>query len=127
MPRKDQGERRKNKRYTAKEGAFVATRVRDTYLWHILDIGRGGLSFRYVAGLKGELDLSSGLDLATRDADFSLENISIKNVYDCEFVEEHPKQPKHSTPLRRRGVEFEKLTSKQMSEIEYFIQNYTIT
>ena len=41
-------ERRKNKRYKAKEGAYAAISPHSRRLGQIIDISMGGLSFKYI-------------------------------------------------------------------------------
>jgi len=41
-------ERRKYKRFHAENGAFVSPKGQKRRVWHILDISRDGLAFRYI-------------------------------------------------------------------------------
>jgi hypothetical protein len=87
----------------------------------ILDISKGGLSFRYMS--KGDKPKKFfQLRIYSSRDDFSIENITVKTVYDL------------TTPvvftvtkatMRRRGVQFTDLSPSQYSQLEHFIQNDT--
>jgi hypothetical protein len=121
MNRRRFGERRRHERYQARKGAFVAPDTHVRKLWQILDISKGGLAFRYV--VTGEdLDKCSALDILTADTQFFLEMIPVRCISDLEIVNESVS----SYGIRRRSVEFGKLTPFQMSSLEDFIRNHAI-
>lgn len=122
MEREDRVERRKHKRFQAKNGTFAALKARGRKLWQILDISRGGLAFRYVTTAE-ELEESPKLDILTSDTRFSVEEIPIRNISDSEIVKEYSSS---NLGLRRRSVQFGKLTDDQRSQLEYFIHNHTL-
>ena len=113
-------ERRHHERYQAEKGAFVAVRGPIRKLWQILDISKGGVAFRYVANGE-EWERSSELDILTADTRFSLETVPFKCISDCAVINEISSGFKR----RRGGVQFEKLTKFQMSQLELFIRDYT--
>jgi len=105
-------------RYKAKEGVLVSPVARKRKYWKMLDIGLGGMSFRYIPPL--DLHGFSEIDIVTQDLDFALEGIPFKVISDCEFVE----SSSSFIELRRCCVEFEALTHFQESVIVEFIKRY---
>jgi len=86
----------------------------------IIDISRGGLAVRYIAGEERSND-SSELSIIFADHSFYLPKVPIETISDFEIA----KMPFISMTPRRRGLQFGELTHHQMSELEYFIQNHT--
>jgi c-di-GMP-binding flagellar brake protein YcgR len=111
-------DRRKHMRYTAKEVVLVSPVAADRKYWKMLDVSRGGMSFRYIPSI--DLRGVNEIDILTQDLDFALEGIPFKVISDCEFVE----SPASFIELRRCGVEFGKLTHLQEAIIIEFIQRY---
>jgi c-di-GMP-binding flagellar brake protein YcgR len=120
LPTKSPSERRKSKRYKVAIPTFVECSLDALATGQILDISKGGLSFRYMSkGDKPEKIFQLRI-YSSRD-NFSIENITVKTVYD------------HIMPvaftvtkatMRRRGVQFTDLSPSQHSQLEHFIQNY---
>jgi hypothetical protein len=117
----DFSERRKNKRYRVQKGVLVAPNARVRKLWQVLDIGMGGLAFRYV-GNTGELKTSSELDIVTGDTRFLLEQIPFKSTSDLEMSDDSTSSRK----LRRRGVRFGDMNDTQVRQLEYLIRSHTV-
>ena len=117
----DFSERRKNKRYRVQKGVLVAPNTNVRKLWQVLDIGMGGLAFRYV-GNAGELKTSSELDLATGDTRFLLEQVPFRSISDLDMSEDSVSSRK----LRRRGVQFEDMNDTQVRQLEYLIRSHTV-
>ena len=113
-------ERRKNRRFRAHEGTFVSRRTDVHKFWQIIDISKGGLSFRYIP-FREDLKRSTELDILTRDTLFSLEKMPFRTVSDSEIADGSIS----SYTLRRHGVQFGALTPSQISQLDYFIQNHT--
>ena len=113
-------ERRKNRRFRANEGTFASPRTNAQKLWQIIDVSKGGLSFRYIPH-REDLKNSSELDILTRDTLFSLEKMPFRSVSDSEIADESTS----NYPLRRHGVQFGVHTPSQISQLDYFIQNHT--
>lgn len=110
-------DRRRYKRVKADSGSFVSLGTSERKLWHILDISRAGLAFRYVHGMES-VNSQSELEIVTRDTSFSLDHVPYRTVSDWEM--EKPGSPFR---LRRCGVEFMALTKGQTDQLEYFISN----
>jgi PAS domain-containing protein len=73
-----------------------------------------------------ESEASNGshkLDIFLTDGDFYLGKIPFETISDLEIVN---KAPSSSITMRRSSVQFRKLTHYQISQLESFIQNYTV-
>lgn len=114
-------DKRRFKRFQAPKKAFVLVRGLDGKLGQIIDIGRGGLAFRYVANGKKPKKLSQ-LDIFLANNGFHLEKVSCEIVSDFELGK---KGPSDSLTMRRCGVQFGELSQDLLSRLEYFIENYT--
>lgn len=121
MERKELYERRKYKRFRVQERAFVAFGSHVSELGRIIDIGRGGLSFRYIA-YGGRSNGSPELEICLADKSFSLEKVPFKTVWDFEIADQFPSS---RITMRRRGVQFGKLPQDQIPQLGYFIRNHT--
>ena len=120
MTTKNFPERRKSKRYKVATPAFVECSADAISTGQILDISKGGLSFRYMSKGDKPKKVFQLRIYSSRD-DFSIENVTVKTIYDL------------TTPvafavtkatMRRRGVQFTDLSPSQVSQLEHFIQNY---
>ena len=120
--KKDLVERRGHKRFEVKEGAFASLKGPVSKLGQITDISRGGLAFRYIdTGVRPARLFD--LEISLTDNTFRLKEVSCKSISDSEITNEFHFS---SITMRRLGVQFEKLTQDQNSQLEYFIQNHTI-
>jgi hypothetical protein len=109
-------ERRKCRRINVGEGAFVCTGTEERRLWHILDIGSGGLAFRYIQGREA-MEGPSELEIITRDASLAIEKVPFTPISDREMH----KVPDSRFHLRRRSVQFGDLTQMQAAQLEQFL------
>jgi hypothetical protein len=113
--------RRKQKRFQIQDGAFAIVRPAFTKLGQIIDIGLGGLAFRYVVtGARGNMAFE--VDIFLVGDGFYLEEVPIKPISDIKLPK---KFSKGSLPMRRCGVQFGELTQNQITQLEYFIKNHT--
>lgn len=116
--RSEPDERRKQKRFQVGNGAFAVARPKLTKLGQIIDIGLGGLAFRYVVTgtwANGAFEV----DIFLVNDGFYLEKVPIQLISDIRL----PKTiSKRSLPMRRCGVQFGKLTENQVVQLEYFIK-----
>jgi hypothetical protein len=120
--RKEAVEQRKHKRFKVPKDALVALRSDYLKLGQIENIGMNGLKFRYVND-EGPLNEPFELDIFLAGAAFYLYKVPLEIVSDCETVNETPFP---SLPMRQCAVKFAALTPNQRSQLEYFIQTYTI-
>ncbi len=114
-------DQRQNERFQVREGAFVLLGPDSTKLGRVIDISMGGLSFSHMGKARPPSDLVE-LDVFLIDADFYLEMIPFQVVSD--FKTRH--NPLSPITMRRCGVQFKELTYDQRSQLEHFIQNYTL-
>jgi hypothetical protein len=120
--KKDLVERRKHKRFKAKEGAF-AVLTSDNKMGQIKDISRSGLTFQYI----GHGEPSSGsteMEIFSTVYDFYLKKVPARVIVDSEIEKTVPFS---SVPMRQVNVQFEEMTPIQSKLLEYFIQNYNNT
>jgi c-di-GMP-binding flagellar brake protein YcgR len=114
-------ERRKHKRFQVDNSAFVILGSHYEKLGRIIDISMGGLAFRYMTAV--ERPNASYLAIVLPETNFCLDEVSAKTISDFELPD---KLPASSITVRRCGVQFVNLTDNQKSQIEFFINNYTI-
>ena len=112
-------ERRKDKRYKVQDGAFVFFGSEPAMAGKVLDIGRQGLGFTYLAS-KSLTSGSITLALMSTQRSFHCPALIGRTVLDF------PIPKKSITGKRRCGVEFEQLTQNQKSDIEHFIDCCTV-
>ena len=115
-------ERRKYKRMQVGDGAFVLLGPNSTKLGRIIDIGMGGLAFSHMARERPSSELFE-LDIFIIDSDFYLERVLFETISDFKTHE----NPFSSITMRRSGVRFGELGHNQVSQLENFIQNHTIS
>lgn len=113
-------ERRKFKRFQVKDRVFVLLGPDFTEFGQIIDISRDGLSFRYINGAKSQSDPFE-IDILFGDKGFYLERLSLVPVSDCAEKNGFSLRPL----MRRRCVQFGDLMPNQISQLEYFIRNFT--
>ena len=123
MESRDSIEKRKHPRFKVKERVFVELSVNPIRIGEIIDISVSGLSFRYIAN--GDIIQNSlEIKIYHSQSKFISEKMTVRTVWDGIII------PKFWTGIiktRRRGVFFENLNENQKSQIEQFIQNYTIS
>ena len=120
--RKEMVERRKHKRFKVQKGVFAAFRPPSTTIGQIIDISRRGLAFRYIDGEEPSNE-SSELDILIADNTFHVDKVPFETISDFEIGNEFPFS---SMTLKRRGVQFGEMTHSQISQLDYFMQHYTI-
>ncbi|MDY6952242.1 MAG: hypothetical protein SWE60_12070 [Thermodesulfobacteriota bacterium] len=129
---KQEVERRKHMRFEVHGGTFAVLKPYFYKRGQIIDMGEGGLAFRYVASdempnenLQSEtwLDIFSP-EYQTSGANmvFGLQGVPIKPVSDFELA----RISFGSISQRRCSVQFKELTQNQRFELEYFIQKYNL-
>jgi hypothetical protein len=87
----------------------------------ILDISRGGLSFRYI-DIGDRPRKTCVLDILRDDNAFRLENVGFKVISDLDASKDFPFS---TIPMRRCGGEFTGLSNGQIYDLEYVIESYT--
>jgi len=114
-------EQRKHKRYLVKDRAFAVLGPDALKLCHMIDISKGGLSFRYFIDSEELAEELFDLGILYGD-DFYLEKIPARVVSD-NVIENNSYFS--SIIMKRRGIQFGDLTRRQKEQLEYFIENNT--
>jgi len=112
-------EQRKHKRYKVTKRAFAVLGPDAVKLCHLIDISKGGLSFRYFVDASDMEETANELDILGGE-DFYLERVPIRVVSDMLLENDSPFS---SIAMRRRGVQFGNLTPRQKEQVEYFIND----
>ena len=138
-------ERRKHKRYPVKDGTFALLRstsiefskVRDMSMGQIAfavikskpvkmgqikNISMNGLAFDYIES-QGKAIKVFKLDILLAQSAFYLGKLLFKPVFDYVINSEIPL---NTFTMRRCGVEFGELTSRQKAELDHFVNHHTL-
>ena len=113
-------EQRENKRFQVPRDAFAALRPDYIIVGQIINISMGGLGFRYL-GNEGPSNASE-LDIFLAGRAFYLYKVPFQTVWD--FVTNE--MPSSSINMKVCGMQFRDLTPNQISQLEYFIQDYAL-
>jgi len=113
--------KREESRFWIQEYAYAVLRPASKKVGQIVDISRGGLSFRYPdAG--GDHAESFELDIFLVGDDFYLDKIPFRTVSERDMDIELPDQ---SLTMKQCGVKFDKLTQEQLERLDLLIGRYT--
>ena len=113
-------EHRRHTRFQVPKSAFVGFGPYDAKVGQVIDVSMGGLAFRYV----GTEEPSNGeLSIFLAERDFYVGQIPFRTISDFEIA---GKTSSTSVTLRRSGVQFEKLTDHQTSQLEHFLNSLTL-
>jgi hypothetical protein len=121
-------ERRKHKRFRPPKSSFVWLATDDSTVGQLIDMSIGGLGVRYIGD---EFPNESQLDIFSVEYNFHVRQVPFKTVsnsviYDKTLLRTDDGVHPSARTMRRSGVQFGELTDEQMSQVEYFIQNYTV-
>lgn len=114
-------DRRKQKRFKGKEGAFATLNADCDKKGQIKDISKDGLSFLYF-GDGEESNGSTEIEIYSTNDDFYLRKLPVRIVSD---VSQNSKDSFSSIPTRKLTMRFEKLIPKQKFLLNYFLKKYT--
>ncbi|RJP75183.1 MAG: PilZ domain-containing protein [Desulfobacteraceae bacterium] len=109
-------DRRKHKRFKVPADAFAIVKNPCFKLGQIADMSLGGISFYYISG-KG-FSKNIAVDILLADDDLYIDNLPVSIVSD---VNVHLNESLDKTSFKRCGLQFEKLTSHQLSKLSCFI------
>jgi hypothetical protein len=118
---KPEDDRRQLQRFRVQDGAFVILSPSDAGVGRLIDISMDGLSFDYVTTQEPSSE-PTALEILVSDSAFRLYNVPCKIISDFETFQ----IPEARSHKRRCGLQFGELTQSQISQLEYFIQHYTI-
>lgn len=142
--RKEFIERRKHQRFKVKRGAVaamiktssikeeqaedicmddcsIATAPKSIKMGQIINISKGGLAFFYIDG-EDEYNKLSDLDILFVQDSFYLKKVPVNTVWVSHAVS---KPSSSLLESKQWGLQFEKLTPQQRSQLDFFLQNYT--
>ena len=108
--KKDEADRRLHARFKVKSGTTIKAKSQSA---DIIDISMGGLSFSYIDDNEWT-DESFERGMLLGEKDLCLEDIPMKIISDCAINS-------GLSVTRRCGVKFEKLSPKQLAQLEYYI------
>lgn len=115
-------ERRKNKRYKAKEGAYAAISPHSRKLGQIIDISIGGLSFKYIDNNEEKED-EPERSIFLSSLGYYVGELPFKTIEDYEITN----SPSFSSmKLRKRRVKFAELNFKQLFDLDFYMRNNVI-
>jgi len=110
---------RRYQRFNANHRALVLLQDDKDYLpYHIVQIGKGGLSFRYLGKKLSPSEISK-ISIYQEDQ-LIVDSIPVKPVSDFRLRD-------NLVPVRCGSVCFEELDKEQVQKLSEFIQNYTIS
>jgi len=114
-------ERRLHQRYKVQPQAFAA--LASHYLvGQIKNISKGGISFTCIANVKPD-SRTFEIEIFTQDDKFHLREIPFKIISETDVEERIP-----SSTLQKKQINgvFLELTDEQVSQLEYFLENYVL-
>jgi len=114
-------DKRKHKRYRAKEGAYAAIRSGYDVIGMIKDISQSGLAFQYIANGK-RINGVLTIDIFHNNRDFYLKDVPFKTTSDFNV---DSKVPFSTIMLRQCGGQFNITTDNQRSQLDLFLLNHT--
>ncbi len=112
--------RRQDDRFFVKDGTVSVIKEHYTKMGQLMDISRGGLSFRYVDSGNGEDEFpeKSELSIVLSHNGFHLERLLFITISDYglkpDFME-----------MRQRSVRFKRIPQDQNTHLEYLLSNLT--
>ncbi len=118
-------ERRKHERFKVESGAVAAvfnTASEYVHIGQIMNVSKGGLSFRYSDG-NGESTKPCELYILVALDSFYLRDVPFKTAW-VSPVAGHPAI--NFLGKKQHGVQFGEMTPLQISRLDYFFHNYTI-
>ena len=119
--RKNVENNRRDNRFWIQEYAYAVLRPSSKKVGQIVDISRGGLSFRY-PDTGEEHEESSELDIFLVGDDFYLDKVPFKTISERDMDIELPDQ---SLTMKQCGVKFGRLTVAQIERLDILIEKFT--
>lgn len=114
-------EKRKQKRFKGKEGAFATLNSDCDKKGQIKDISKDGLSLIYF-GDREESNGSAEIEIYSANDDFYMRKLPVRIVLD---VSQNSKNSFSSISTRKLTMRFEKLIPKQKFMLNCFLKKYT--
>jgi len=117
-------DRREKERRQPKATTFVALRPEFVKLGKLTDISSSGLCFEYIS--KGDVEPGSDeleMDMFISGNGYYLPNVPCRLVYDVKINKEMTFMA--GLEYRRCGLQFARLSDKQIDHLEHYLTNYT--
>ena len=114
-------ERRRHERFAVQGDAYAVLRSDSSRLGKIIDVSRGGMSFRYVDGAENVTG-TAAVDVFLLNRPVLMKSVPVRSC--CDFPLDTPSVDTEEA-LRRRCVEFVALEPGQASALEDFITHHT--
>jgi hypothetical protein len=118
----ERSEKRSHTRFPVQDGVVAVPRSSLTKIGKVIDISIGGLAVRCPRG-GSWLNGSGEIDLLLLDNEYYIHKIPVSIVHEGEFGNGNSGD---HTYEKRCNLRFEELTSKQKTEIDYFIRTFTL-
>lgn len=114
-------ERRRHERFAVQSDAYAVVRSHSPRLGKIIDVSRGGMSFRYVDGSESDSG-TAAVDVFLLNQPVLMKSVPVRSCSDFPL---DPPSVDAEESLRRRCVEFVALKPGQASALEDFIAHHT--
>lgn len=117
-------EKRKFKRFKVKDLSFAL--LKSSFyeeLGEIIDISKGGLAFQYLVG-ENQIKESVELDIILAGNGLHIKKLPCKTISAFEIIN---KIDFSSLKMKRHSIKFGELDNNQISELDYFIKQHTIS
>jgi len=115
-------EKRKHKRFKVRSGAYTVLNYDPPIMAQLINMSKDGIAVRYTS--EGEqLGASPEIDIFKADVGFYLNKIPVKTISESKISGAFPSTSK---TIWQRSLQFGDLTDKQLSQLDHFIQNYTM-
>ncbi len=114
-------EKRKHKRLEAQKDTYIALVNESTKVGQIINISKSGLAFRYFFG-EDDYNKLFDLDILFVQDSFYLKKVPVNTVWVSHAVS---KPSLSLLKSKEQGLQFEELTPHQISQLDFFLQNYT--
>lgn len=115
---KGKKERRMHKRYPARDGVFAVLNPCCNITGQVINISRGGLSFRYLFNAE-QVVSRNATEVCLRRNGVCIEMLPCKTISD---KEEYHHCLVADVKTRHRRIAFEELTYHKASQLEHFLQ-----
>ncbi|MBU0988524.1 MAG: hypothetical protein KKH68_14835 [Proteobacteria bacterium] len=114
-------DRRRHKRFKAREGAFAVPKSDANKLGRIKNVSQGGLAFQYTAR-EDYFEGFTEMDIFLSDDRFYMQQVPVRTILDFEVDN---KTPLNSLRLRQRNIQFGDMIPIQKFQLYYFLQHHT--
>jgi hypothetical protein len=104
------------------EIAFAVIKSKPIKMGQVINISKDGLAFHYI-DREGASNSLFKMDILFAQDAFYLDRLLFKPIFNVEIATDIPL---NSFTIRKCGIQFGELSSRQHSRLEYFIRNHTL-